>query len=150
MRLRCLVAGFLGGASSCTNLWIYFSHRHVRDTIVILEEGNHPYPRCPQCDMFVPQKDLNGRNLETALCRRGMESKWRRLEEEKDWEGMERALTSYGVPLSQVTSFKYLGQVLAAEDNDWPAVVRNLRRARKKWVWITWVLSREVEDDRTL
>ena len=32
--------GVLGGASIQTNLWIHFAHLHVRDKIVILEEGN--------------------------------------------------------------------------------------------------------------
>ena len=59
-----------------------------------------------------------------------MEIKWRRLAEEDAQEGTERSLTSYGLTLSQVTSFKYLGIVLAAEDNYWPEVVRNLRHAR--------------------
>ena len=38
------------------------------DTIVILEDGNRNYPRCPKCDMFVSHKDLNGRHLNMALC----------------------------------------------------------------------------------
>ena len=58
-RLRCPVTGCLGGASSRINLQIHFARRHVQDTIMILEEGSHPYPRCPQCDMSVPQKTLN-------------------------------------------------------------------------------------------
>ena len=52
-------------------------------------------------------------------------------------------------PLSQVISFKYLGIVLAAENNYWPEVVCNLRGARKKLEWLTRVLSREGEDART-
>ena len=59
-----------------------------------------------------------------------MEINWRRLAEEEAHEGTESSLTSYGVPFSQVTSFKYMGIVLSVEDNYWPAVVRNLRRAR--------------------
>ena len=59
-----------------------------------------------------------------------MEISWRRLAEEEAQEGTERSLTSYGVPLSQVTSFKCLGIVMEAEENYWPAVVLNLRRAR--------------------
>ena len=47
-------------------------------------------------------------------------------------KGVYRAFTAYGVPLSQVTFFKYLGQVLAADDGNWTAVVRNLWRARQK------------------
>ena len=59
-----------------------------------------------------------------------MERNWRRLAGEEAHEGTERSLTSYGVPFSQVTSFKYMGIVLATKDNYWPAVVCNLRRAR--------------------
>ena len=36
-----------------------------------------------------------------------------------------------------------------AEGNDWPVVVRNLRRVRQKWARMTRVLSREGEDART-
>ena len=139
----------MGGAPSRTNLRIQFAHRHVQDKILILEEGNHPYPQCPQCDMFVPQKDLKSRNLTTAFCRQGMERKWRRLAEGEAREGTERALTAYGLSLSQVTPFKYLGLVIAAEDNDWLAVVCNLRRARQKLVCMTQVLSREGAYART-
>ena len=50
VRLWCLLEGCLVGASNQTNLRVQFAHRHEWDTIVILEEGNQPYPRCPQCD----------------------------------------------------------------------------------------------------
>ena len=43
--------------------------------------------------------------------------------------GMKRELTAYGAPLSQVISFKYLGEVLVAEDDNWPEVVHRLSRA---------------------
>ena len=59
-------------------------------------------------------------------------------------------ITAYGVPLSQIVYFKYLGRVLAAEDDNWPVVVRNLRHARQKWARLSWVLSREGVDSRTL
>ena len=36
-----------------------------------------------------------------------------------------------------VTYFKYLGWVLRAVDDNWPAVVGNLRKARKSWAWLT-------------
>ena len=59
-----------------------------------------------------------------------MERKWHHLEEEEAREATERALTAYEAPLSQVTSFKYLGRDLAAEDNVRTEVARNLRHAR--------------------
>ena len=75
MCLWCLVEGCLGGASIWTILRIHFSHRHLWDTIVILEEGNQTYPRFPQCNIFVAQKSLNGRHLVTDFCQRVMERK---------------------------------------------------------------------------
>ena len=82
-RLRCLVEGCLGGVSSRTNLQIHFTHRHMQDKVVILEDGNWMYPRCPQCDMFASQKAVNSRNLVTDFCQRGAYRKWRRLVEEE-------------------------------------------------------------------
>ena len=52
--------------------------------------------------------------------------------------------------LAQVTSFKYLGRVLEAEDNNWLEVVRNLRRVRHKWERLTQILSRKGADAHDL
>ena len=41
---------------------VQFWHRHVRDTVVILEEGKLPHPRCPLCDILVPWRYLNGKH----------------------------------------------------------------------------------------
>ena len=54
--LRCPVAGLQWGAPRCTNLQVQFAHHHVKDSIVILEEGNRPYPHYPKCDIFVYQQ----------------------------------------------------------------------------------------------
>ena len=42
-----------------------------------------------------------------------------------------------------LTSFKYLGIVLSAADDDWPEVVRNLVKALTVWQSISRILSRE-------
>ena len=42
-----------------------------------------------------------------------------------------------------VTSFKYMGQVISAMDDDWPAVVINLARAKTVWSRMSRILSRE-------
>ena len=120
-----------------------FAHYHMREKFVILEEGNRPYPRCPQCDMFVPQKSLNCRYLAMAFCQRGADRKWWRLAEEEARAGTDMEFIAYEVLLAPFTHFKYLGQVLAAEDDDWPEVVRNLWRARLQWARLTRILSRE-------
>ena len=41
-----------------------------------------------------------------------------------------RAFSAYGHPLDMVTSFWYLGRVISAADDDWPAVVSNLSQER--------------------
>ena len=96
----------------------------------------------PQCDMCVPQKSLNSRHLTTAFYRQGMERMWRRLDEGKARVGTEGSLTAYGPPLNQVTSFKYLGQVLVEEYDGWLVMVCKLRRDRQKWAWVIRVFSR--------
>ena len=60
------------------------------------------------------------------------------------------AITVYGIPLSPVTSFKYLGILLLAADDEWPAVVHNLQREWKKWERLSRVLIREGSDSRAL
>ena len=73
---------------------------------MILEEGNQTYPRCPKCDMFFSHKTLNDWHRATAFCRKGEESKRRRLEEEEVRAGTDTVITAYEPSLSPVTSFK--------------------------------------------
>ena len=75
---------------------VHFVHRHVHNTVVILEEGNLPLPQCPQCDLQVSRKALNGRHLETSHCRTGTERKRRRLAEAEMRKISERAFHAYG------------------------------------------------------
>ena len=35
---------------------VHVLHRHVQDTVVILEEGNLPHPRCPPVRSTAPQE----------------------------------------------------------------------------------------------
>ena len=48
-----------------------------------------------------------------------------------------------GAELGTVTAFNYLGRVLSSLDSDWPAVYRNLGRARQRWGMVSRVLTRE-------
>ena len=84
----------------------------MRGTIVILDEGNQPYPRCPQCDMFVSHKYLNGWQTTTDFCQQGAERKPHLLAEQEAREGAETEFTVCGTSLYPVTSFKYIRQIL--------------------------------------
>ena len=121
-------------------------HRHVHDTVVILEEGNLPLPRCPRCDLQVSRKALNGRHLGTSQCRMGTECKRRRLAEAEMRKTSERAFHAYGKKMRAVTEFRYLGRILTNTDDDWPAVARNLHRARATWGRLARILGREGAD----
>ena len=114
---NCPVKGCPGQAATRTAVRVHFFYRHVRDTVIILEEGNLPRPQCPQCNMLVPWNALNRRHISTAQCAKGAERKRRRLAEEELLETSGSAFRAYGVPLETVTSFKYQGRVMTAEDN---------------------------------
>ena len=73
------------------------------------------------------RKALNVRHITTNFSWRVAERKRRRLVEEEARAGVETEFTSDGITLAHVISFKYLGQILTVVDNDWPAVVINLR-----------------------
>ena len=50
---------------------------------------------------------------------------------------------AYREPSENVTLFTYLGRVMTVGDEYWPAVARNLRKARKIWVRMTRIMIRE-------
>ena len=96
-RRRCPVEGCPGVLATQAAMRVHFVHRHVYDTMVILEEVNLPLPRCPRCDLQVSRKALNGRHLGTSQCRTGTEQKRRRLAEAEMRVTSERAFHAYGV-----------------------------------------------------
>ena len=114
----------------------------IHNTVVILDEGNLPLPRCPRCDLQVSRKALNGRHLETSQCRTGTEQKRRRLAEAKLEITSEKAFHAHGKKMRAVTEFKYLGRVLTNTDDDWPAVAGNIRKARASWGRLERILGR--------
>ena len=71
-----------------------------------------------------------------------MERKRRRLAEAETRDSTERAFEAYGVPINNLTEFKYLGRVLSEGDDDWPEVVGNLGKVRRSWGRLDRVLGR--------
>ena len=129
----CPVEGCPVRAGTRTATRMHFFNRNVRDIVIILEERNLPHPRCPQCDMLVPWRALNGRHHNTAQFAKGAELKRRRMVEAELRESTDRVFEAYGKPLENVANFKYLGRAMTAGDDDWPAVTGNLSKERKSW-----------------
>ena len=100
--IGCPVGSCEGRATTRTNLQIHFVYRHVRDTVVIMEEVNHPYPCCPACEIFVSWATLNRRHPATALCARGSERKIRRLVEEESRVGSVTEFQDYDTPMGKM------------------------------------------------
>ena len=116
---------------------------------MILEEVNIPYPRCPKCNKFVLQQALNGWYHSIDLCHQVEERKCHQLAEDEARAGAATVLTAYGLPINPVSFFKYIGIILSSLDDYWPVVVRNLRRARKRWARLMWLLERYGVDAQT-
>ena len=72
----------------------------------------------------------------------GEEIKRHLLEVEEAEAGATMKIASYDRPLTSVSSFKYLGWVLTAAEDNWTAVIRNLQGARKKWEQLSQVPGR--------
>ena len=135
-RRRCPVEGCPGVLATRAAMRVHFVHRHVHDTMVILDEGNLPLPRCPRCDLQVSSKALNGRHLGTSQCKTGTERKRRRLAEAEMRVTSEREFHAYGEQMRAVTDFKYLGRVLKTRTmtgRRWPATSGKRRQAGDGW-----------------
>ena len=76
-------------------------------------------------------------------CKKGAERKQWKLAAEEANEFTSTAFSAYGLTLEMVTSFKYLGIVLSAADNEWPSVVKNLAKARMVWRRMSRIIVRE-------
>jgi hypothetical protein len=48
-----------------------------------------------------------------------------------------------GTVLGKTGSFKYLGRIMSENDSDWPALQKNLTKARQRWASISRLLGRE-------
>ena len=94
--------------------------------------------------MLVPWKALNGTHRCTAHCTRGAEQRRRRLAAEEEREVTNRDFSAYGRPLGMVTSFKYLGRVISATDDDWSALVSKLAQAKTVWRRMSLILRGKV------
>ena len=139
----CPVEGCSGRTSTWKVTRVNFWHCHVRETVVILEEGNLPHPECLLCDMLVPCKALNGTHRRTLQCNWGEEWKRWRLSTEGKSEVTIRSFSAYGLPLEMLNSFRYLGWVISAADKNWPVAVMKLSRERAVWRRMARILSRE-------
>jgi hypothetical protein len=93
--------------------------------------------------MFVTHAALMGGHRSTALCSQGREIKQKCAIREDTRKAREVVFTVEGIPLYYERWFVYLGRLLSADDDDWPAVLRNMAKARQRWAYISRILRWE-------
>ena len=117
---QCPVEGCRGRSVTRKVKRVHFMHRHVQDTVIIMEEFNLYHPQCPRCDTLVPWKDLNSRNVTNSQCAKGVEQEISWMTAEEIRESAESVFQVYGRSIEIVTSFKDLGLIMTASDDDLP------------------------------
>ena len=137
-----------GKVAMRTSMRVKFWHRRVRDTVVILEEGNLPHPQFPLCNMLVPRRSLNGSHNITEQYKKGAE--WKRwcLAVEEARAVTSKAFSAYVRLLEMVSYLKYLGRVPSAADYDCLEVVKNLVKLQTVSRRMSRITSREGEGPR--
>jgi hypothetical protein len=86
---------------------------------------------------------LLGQHQRTQLCREGWDKKVQHEAAETARVTLAQSFTAYGDKLERVEVFKYLGQLLAYDDNDTQAMQGNLKKARKSWGQVSHILRAE-------
>ena len=135
--------GCHGGSRTRAGLRNHFCRRHWNDTVHIVEEHPEPYPKCHLCDLHVPFRLLNERHYNTDQCRAGAARKQQREAALKGYYASSQEFLLNGQRLESVNNFLYLGRVLSFTNNDWPALYRNLKKARQRWSMIVRILDKD-------
>jgi hypothetical protein len=91
---------------------------------------------------------LSANHAATKLCREGREKKVQREAAADAARALNVVFTAYDVELERVEVFKYLGRLLAMDDNDVQAIRANLKKARKCWKMLSRFLRAENMDAR--
>lgn len=125
----------------------HFQYRHIKDTIIILEEGQ--WPCCESCGMFVNPLQINNGSHQRSKIRREGTRRWSHDEQNLACIRASRQTFSIqGHLIEMVQDFRYLGHPLSANDDDWTALTWNILKAKRCWAMISRVLSREGADPR--
>ena len=124
--------------------------RHPDDVIVIVQEGE--FTRCPHCRMFL--KSITPRHVTSQTCR-AQAARVQERERVVRLANMARNVKFYvnGEPIESVTEFKYLGQMMSADNSDNAddaAINYNITKATKTWWRMHRILSRDTADSRVM
>jgi hypothetical protein len=86
---------------------------------------------------------LLGRHQRTQLCRDGWDKKVQHEAADTARVALTQLFTAYGGKLERVEVFKYLGRLVAYDDNDTQAMRGNLKKVRKSLGRVSCILRAE-------
>ena len=143
----CPVEGCPACPGTADTMRRHFRNMHNKDTIII--EGEGRLPRCGNCGLF--QRNVGPKHQQSQDCIRWTNAFQKRMEDSVNKETVRNMVfTVGGGAIENVTEFKYLGRVVKKNDDDWPTVNRNIRRAQSAWGSLRRILSREGAEPRAM
>ena len=99
--------------------------------------------------MWTFQSIVGPSHQRSADCKRFTEMRTKREQAEVQKAAKDFNFTVNGTPINYTKEFKYLGRILEENDNDQPAISRNLQKAREKWGMIGRILSKKGANPRS-
>lgn len=124
----------------------HFRNRHLKDTIIIEEEGL--LPQCTKCGLF--QSIVGEKHQKSADCKRFTAIKEKRLKAEVQKAAAQFVFTVNGIPIKHPKEFKYLGRIMEENDDDQAAINRNLQKARQKWGMIGRIFAKKGANSKVM
>jgi Reverse transcriptase (RNA-dependent DNA polymerase) len=138
----CPVLGCIFHTNKSYKMRQHFRNRHLESTIIIMEDGVNPLPKCPKCGIF--QRDVGDRHQNTATCKQfALQLQIKCMQEQNVVLAQETTFTVFGETIENVHEFKYLGRIVTDSDEDKTTVIHNLNRAGKAWGQLHRLLSHE-------
>jgi hypothetical protein len=118
----------------------HFRHRHPKDLITIAEDVE--LHTCEACGF---RGSATGLSLHRGSknCAKLAKRRNDLAQRERQTAAASHVFTVDGTPIKKVTEFKYLGRIVEENDDDTPAIRRNLKRARTQWGRFSRLLRRQ-------
>jgi hypothetical protein len=117
----------------------HFRDLHPFDRISVSIEGY--FPQCKRCHMQINPAYLP--HIRTKECRVGMDQRLQRESAISSALALQHKFNVNGTVLERVEVFKYLGCLLAQDDDDAQAIRQQMRKARGVWAQVGQVLRGE-------
>ncbi len=117
----------------------HFQDIHPLDLVMVPKEGK--FCRCRRCGMQVDPR--YARHQYTKECQVGVERKKQREAAVTSALSLRQQFSVHGDVLERVDVFKYLGCLLAQDDDDIQAIRTQMRKARATWAHVGQVFRAE-------